>query len=131
MKHLIATICAVCLLAPAGAAFGAPHGGAMSGMSAGRGSTTMGSPMTGTASGRVATTTMSAPSPQRVGRPNQMCGSITAPNTPGAAANSPGSPFNPMGNAGTHYAGQQSQNQGNGQAAQYDVACSNQPGGAR
>ena len=61
------------------------------------------------------------------GRPNQSCGSDTAPNTPGNAASAPGSAFNPQGTAGGVYAGQQPQNSGNGQAAQYDVACFQQP----
>ena len=61
------------------------------------------------------------------GRPMQSCGSPTAPNTPGNAASAPGSAFNPDGKAGTVYAGQQPQNSGNGQAAQYDVACFQQP----
>jgi hypothetical protein len=61
------------------------------------------------------------------GRPMQSCGSATAPNTPGHAASAPGSAFNPMGHAGTVYAGQQPQNSANGQAAQYDVACFQQP----
>ena len=61
------------------------------------------------------------------GRPNQSCGSTTAPTTPGNAASAPGSAFNPDGKAGMVYAGQQPQNSGNGQAAQYDVACFQQP----
>jgi hypothetical protein len=61
------------------------------------------------------------------GRPTQSCGSATAPNTPGGAASAPGSAFNPDGKAGMVYAGQQPQNSGNGQAAQYDVACFQQP----
>lgn len=61
------------------------------------------------------------------GQPRQQCGSATAPNTPGHAASAPGSPFNPNGNAGTHYAGTQPQNSKNPtSAAQYDVACFNQ-----
>ena len=65
--------------------------------------------------------------PNGTGPPDQTCGSVTAPETPGNAFFSPGSPFNPSGNAGTHYAGSQPQNSGNGQAAQYDVACFQQP----
>ena len=57
------------------------------------------------------------------GRPNQSCGSTTAPNTPGNAVNAPGAAFNPGGQAGSVYAGQQPQNSNNGQASQYDVAC--------
>jgi hypothetical protein len=66
--------------------------------------------------------------PSHTGQPNQSCGSASAPNTPGNAASAPGSAFNPEGNAGTHYAGQQPQNSRNSASvAQYDVACSNQP----
>jgi hypothetical protein len=65
--------------------------------------------------------------PKALGQPNKSCGSATAPQTPGHAASAPGSPFNPSGNAGTHYAGQQPQNSKNPAAvAQYDVACFNQ-----
>jgi hypothetical protein len=42
-------------------------------------------------------------------------------------ANAPGSAFNPTGQAGSVYAGTQPQNSANGQAAQYDVACFQQP----
>jgi hypothetical protein len=56
------------------------------------------------------------------GQPNQSC--QAEPSTPGNAANAPGSAFNPDGNAGTHYAGQQPQNSNNPHSvAQYDVAC--------
>jgi hypothetical protein len=65
--------------------------------------------------------------PVAKGQPNQSCGSASAPETPGHAASAPGSAFNPDGNAGTHYAGQQPQNSRNpASVAQYDVACSNQ-----
>ena len=61
------------------------------------------------------------------GQPRQTCGSPTAPETPGHASSAPGSPFNPNGNAGTHYAGTQPQNSKNPTSvAQYDVACSHQ-----
>jgi hypothetical protein len=61
------------------------------------------------------------------GQPNQSCGSATAPNTPGQAAGAPGSAFNPNGQAGSVYAGQQPQNSKNvASVAQYDVACFNQ-----
>jgi hypothetical protein len=61
------------------------------------------------------------------GQPNQSCGSATAPNTPGNAAAAPGSAFNPSGQAGTVYAGQQPQNSRNtASASQYDVACFHQ-----
>jgi hypothetical protein len=62
------------------------------------------------------------------GQPGQMCGSATAPNTPGNAASAPGSAFNPNGKAGTVYAGTQPQNSKNPTSvSQYDVACSHQP----
>lgn len=64
-----------------------------------------------------------AASTGNTGRPNQSCGSQASPNTPGNAASAPGSAFNPGGQAGSVYAGQQTQNSGNGQASQYDVAC--------
>jgi hypothetical protein len=66
--------------------------------------------------------------PSRTGQPNQTCGSPTAPNTPGNAATAPGSAFNPGGNAGSVYAGQQPQNSRNSASvSQYDAACSHQP----
>lgn len=56
------------------------------------------------------------------GQPSQSC--QAEPSTPGHAASAPGSAFNPDGNAGTHYAGQQPQNSKNPKSvAQYDVAC--------
>jgi hypothetical protein len=61
------------------------------------------------------------------GQPNQSCGSATAPETPGNAASAPGSAFNPNGQAGTVYAGQQPQNSNNpNSVSQYDAACSHQ-----
>ena len=64
------------------------------------------------------------PSPTGAGQPSQTCGSDTAPSTPGSAASAPGSAFNPDGNAGTHYAGEQPQNSTNPHSvSQYDVAC--------
>ena len=66
--------------------------------------------------------------PYQTGQPNLTCGSASAPNTPGNAASAPGSAFNPNGNAGTRYAGQQPQNSRNtASVSQYDVACSHQP----
>lgn len=66
--------------------------------------------------------------PAHTGQPNQSCGSATAPNTPGSAAAAPGSAFNPNGQAGTVYAGQQPQNSRNtASVSQYDVGCSKQP----
>jgi hypothetical protein len=59
------------------------------------------------------------------GQPNQSCQAQTK--TPGDAADAPGSAFNPMGNAGTQYAGQKPLPNGNPKnpmaVAQYDVAC--------
>src|SRR3954462_11069826 len=44
--------------------------------------------------------------------------------TPGNSANAPGSAFNPDGNAGTHYAGEQPQNSKNpASVSQYDTGC--------
>jgi len=58
------------------------------------------------------------------GQPNQTIGSPqTGSATPGHASTAPGSAFNPSGNAGTHYAGQQPQNSKNPKSvSQYDVA---------
>ena len=65
---------------------------------------------------------------KQTGQPNQSCGSATAPNTPGNAMTAPGSAFNPDGQAGSVYAGQQPQNSRNPTSvSQYDVACSKQP----
>ena len=64
--------------------------------------------------------------PTSTGQPNQSC--EDAGTTPGQSANAPGSAFNPDGNAGTHYAGEQQQNSRNSASvSQYDVACVNQP----
>jgi hypothetical protein len=80
-----------------------------------------------------ATSSVSAPqqkattSTHTTGQPNQTCGSATAPETPGNAANARGSAFNPNGVAGGVYAGQQPQNSLNPTSvSQYDVACSHQ-----
>jgi hypothetical protein len=58
------------------------------------------------------------------GQPNQTIGSAqTGSATPGHASTAPGSAFNPDGNAGTHYAGEQPQNSKNPKSvSQYDVA---------
>jgi hypothetical protein len=62
--------------------------------------------------------------PNGTGQPNQSCGSITAPTTPGQSFFAPGSAFNPKGQAGSVYAGQQTQNSQNpNSVSQYDVAC--------
>ncbi len=63
-----------------------------------------------------------AANPQTKGQPSKSCQVTTV--TPGAAVSAPGSAFNPAGQAGSVYAGQQPQNSGNPNAvAQYDVAC--------
>jgi hypothetical protein len=67
----------------------------------------------------------SNPTGPATGRPTQSCQVTTT--TPGNAVNAPGSAFNPTGQAGSVYAGQQPQNSAKGQAAQYDVACFQQP----
>lgn len=58
------------------------------------------------------------------GQPSQTIGtSQTGSATPGHASTAPGSAFNPSGNAGTHYAGNQPQNSNNPKSvSQYDVA---------
>jgi hypothetical protein len=58
------------------------------------------------------------------GQPSKTCGDPNATMTPGNAASAPGSAFNPDGQAGTVYAGTQSQNSNNPKSvSQYDVAC--------
>ena len=69
--------------------------------------------------------------PTSTGQPGADCEEIVANggSTPGNSSSAPGSAFNPNGNAGTHYAGQQPQNSRNtASVSQYDVACANQPG---
>jgi hypothetical protein len=67
-------------------------------------------------------TASAAPNPSGTGQPNQEC--EEQPNRPGHSASAHGSPFNPDGIAGTHYAGEQPQNSKNPKSvAQYDVAC--------
>jgi len=64
--------------------------------------------------------------PTTTGQPNQSC--ETSGTTPGNSASAPGSAFNPDGQAGSVYAGEQPQNSRNSASvSQYDVACSNQP----
>jgi hypothetical protein len=76
---------------------------------------------TSTANGPNAATAVRGPA--ATGQPNQSC-QAAGSTTPGNAASAPGSAFNPDGNAGTHYAGQQPQNSRNtASVAQYDVAC--------
>jgi len=80
------------------------------------------------------------PSGTGTGQPSQTCLSTTAPNEPGNANSSPGSPFNEPsdtsfgGTGGAHYAGNGPATAGNtnlangrGVASQYDVACYHQP----
>jgi hypothetical protein len=66
--------------------------------------------------------------PGQPGAPGTTCGNANTSMTPGNAASAAGSPFNPNGNAGQHYAG----NPGTASAAhsnsthavsQYDIAC--------
>lgn len=74
--------------------------------------------------GVAASPAMAASNPSGTGQPSQSCGSSTAPQTPGNTAAAPGSAFNPDGNAGTHYAGEQPQNSTNSHSvSQYDAAC--------
>ena len=62
------------------------------------------------------------PSPTGHGQPNQSCEDSTT--RPGNAASAPGSAFNPNGQAGSVYAGEQPQNSNNPKSvSQYDVAC--------
>lgn len=95
----------------------APHGGG------GMGSSSMGSPSMGSSSTHSTTTTSTMKGPSQTGQPNQSC-QASGSQTPGNAANSPGSPFNTSGQSGTVYAGQQPQNSKNtASVSQYDVAC--------
>ena len=57
------------------------------------------------------------------GQPNQSC--EDDPFTPGNSASAPGSAFNPDGNAGTHYAGEQPgiNDKNPHSVSQYDTAC--------
>jgi hypothetical protein len=60
------------------------------------------------------------------GQPGAECGDEDALDTPGHAADAPGSAFNPDGHAGTVYAGEQDQNSKNtASVSQYDIACEN------
>jgi hypothetical protein len=84
-------------------------------------------PVTASYAQNSGTSTKTTNGPSQTGQPNQQCGSPTASETPGNSIAANGSPFNPSGNAGTHYAGQQPQNSNNtASVAQYDVACSHQ-----
>ncbi|MGW3119734.1 hypothetical protein ACWDBW_21775 [Streptomyces sp. NPDC001107] len=58
------------------------------------------------------------------GQPNVSCETLPDSARPGHSISAPGSAFNPDGNAGTHYAGEQPQNSKNAHSiSQYDVAC--------
>ena len=65
--------------------------------------------------------------PATTGQPGQDCEALVASgdgSTPGNSSTAPGSAFNPDGNAGKHYAGEQTQNSRNSASvSQYDVAC--------
>jgi len=70
----------------------------------------------------VAGAAVGAPNPSGTGQPNQECEDFAL--RPGHASTAPGSAFNPDGNAGTHYAGEQPQNSKNpNSVSQYDTAC--------
>lgn len=58
------------------------------------------------------------------GQPSVECGEEGNDTRPGNSMSAPGSPFNPDGVAGEHYAGEQPQNSKNPKSvSQYDVAC--------
>src|SRR5262249_18234015 len=64
--------------------------------------------------------------PSGAGQPNQS--SETTGTTPRTSVSGPGSAFNPGGQAGSVYAGEQPQNSKNAKSVrQYDVACAEQP----
>jgi hypothetical protein len=69
-----------------------------------------------------APTTTSSPF-GHTGQPNQSC--EEDPFTPGNSATAPGSAFNPDGNAGSHYAGEQPgiNDKNPHSVSQYDTAC--------
>ena len=68
----------------------------------------------------VAGAVLGAANPNGTGQPSQECEDVR----PGHASSARGSAFNPDGNAGTHYAGEQPQNSKNPKSvSQYDVAC--------
>jgi hypothetical protein len=63
-----------------------------------------------------------AAGPDGTGQPNKSCEDAGV--TPGQSAGAPGSAFNPNGQAGSVYAGEQPQNSKNpNSVSQYDVAC--------
>jgi hypothetical protein len=119
MKKLAIIIAATCLFASAETFAAARAGGTQT---AAKQTTAMRTHQTPTT-----TTASTVHGPAMTGQPKQSCGSATAPNTPGKSASAPGSAFNPNGNAGTHYAGQQPQNSRNtASVSQYDSACAHQ-----
>lgn len=68
---------------------------------------------------------LNGPAPGSTGQPGASC--EVTDTRPGNAQFAPGSAFNPEGNSGSHYAGEQPQNQrNNSSVSQYDVACLNQ-----
>jgi hypothetical protein len=121
-----ATSAAIFALGAAGQALAGPHGGP------GLGHAAMPSAAAAPAAASNASATTAPTAGLRgpthpTGQPGQTCGTPGALETPGHAASAPGSAFNPDGNAGTHYAGQQPQNSRNvASVAQYDAACSHQ-----
>lgn len=112
MKHTIALVAAAAMSLSPALAFGqtAPGNGQFNGQHYNHSNT-------GTASGQ----------------PGQDCEFLVENHlgaTPGHASGAPGSAFNADGNAGTHYAGEQPQNQRNSASvSQYDSACSHQQPG--
>jgi hypothetical protein len=118
MKSSITVIASSVLLAATSGFSAAVAGGGVHAM-----------PTNGTRTNQTPTTVTSSTvhGPAMTGQPKQSCGSASAPNTPGNASSAPGSAFNPDGNAGSKYAGQQPQNSRNtASVAQYDAACSHQ-----
>jgi hypothetical protein len=71
--------------------------------------------------------TMRTPTTGQPGAPTNTCGTAN-PVTPGGSANSPGSPFNPNGQAGVVYAGNPgtaslAHSNSTATVSQYDAAC--------
>jgi len=117
MKRSVPMITAAILALAAAPALAAGHGGGPNS-----------SQMSGAQSQSQPSSTQPASTrgPSQTGQPSQDCANY--PSTPGNSASAPGSAFNPNGNAGTKYAGQQPQNSNNSASvSQYDVACSHQP----
>ena len=66
--------------------------------------------------------------PTTTGQPGAECGDEDALFTPGQSSTAPGSAFNPLGTAHSHYAGEQPQNSRNTvSVSQYDSACLHVP----